>query len=133
MPVTPEHHHTVTPMLCFSDAAAAIDFYTGVFEAPEIFDRQVDADGKVGHAEVLIGDSPLWIVDEFPEYDIHPPDGPSPVQLIVYVPDVDAVFARAIAAGATAYHPPTDMPYGERNGRFDDPFGYRWSIRTRRA
>ncbi|MBT8197359.1 MAG: VOC family protein [Acidimicrobiia bacterium] len=118
-------------MLCVPDAAAAIAFYCEVFDAPEIFDRHVDEAGKVGHAEVLIGDSPVWIVDEYPEYDIHPPRGPAPVQMIVYVPDVDSVFDRAIAAGATVYHPPTDMPYGERNGRFDDPFGYRWSIRMR--
>lgn len=119
-------------MLTFENAAAAIDFYAAVFDAHEIRDRVVDEAGKVAHAEIIIGDAVVWIVDEYPEFDIVAPAtvGGTTVQMIAYVPDVDNVFERAAAAGATIVHPIRDQSYEERSGRFDDPFGYRWSVRT---
>ena len=89
-------------------------------------------DGKVGHAELQFGDSVIMLADEFPDIDFRGPKsiGGTPVTLGVYVPDVDAVFARALAAGAKQLRPVENQFYGDRSGQFEDPFGHRWSVST---
>lgn len=123
---------TLVPYLVVHDAPAAIDWYRQVFDAREVL-RYVDADGKVGHCELAISDAVLYLADEYPDYEALGPRsiGGSPVQLTLQVPDVDAVWARAIAAGADGRRPVTDEPYGDRGGSFVDPFGHRWRIQTR--
>lgn len=89
-------------------------------------------DDKVGHSELLIGDSVVMVADEFPEMDFQSPDtiGGTPVTLSVYVEDVDATFRAAIAAGATELRPVEDQFYGDRSGQFKDPWGHRWNVAT---
>jgi PhnB protein len=127
----PAESHTVGPYLCVDGAAAAIDFYTDVFDASETY-RIPAPDGKIGHAEVKIGDSLVMLSDEYPEMNVRGPKtiGGSPVTLTVFVPDVDATFAKALAAGATEVRPVEDQFYGDRAGQIEDPFGHRWSIHT---
>ena len=121
---------TVTPYLTVGDAAAAIDFYVEVLGAVEDH-RLIDGD-RIGHAEVIIGNSRVALADEYPEYDIVGPAtlGGSPIALMVLVPDVDATYARAIAAGATEVRAPSDQFHGHRNGQFRDPWGHRWTVST---
>ncbi|HEX2728246.1 MAG TPA: VOC family protein, partial [Rubrobacteraceae bacterium] len=113
------------------DAAGAIEFYKQVFEATELF-RQADADGKVRHAEVVIGDSPIMLTDEAPEYGMSGPRamGGSPVSIFLYIEDVDDLFDRAIAAGAEEVEAVKDQPEGDRRGGVRDPFGYTWWLAT---
>ena len=127
----PEGFHTVTPYLVVGDAVGAIEFYKQVFEATELF-RQADADGRVRHAEVVIGDSPIMLTDEAPEFGMSGPRamGGSPVSIFLYVEDVDALFDRAIAAGAEEVEPVRDQPEGDRRGGVKDPFGYVWWLAT---
>lgn len=129
----PEGFHTVTPYMTIKDAASAIDFYKEAFGAKEIF-RWDGPDGKVRHAEVVIGDSPIMLHDEAPEYDMSGPkslDGSPSVHIFLYVEDVDAVFERAIGAGATELIPVEDHPIeGDRRGGVTDPFGHVWHITT---
>lgn len=127
----PEGFHTVTPYLVVGDAAGAIEFYKQVFEATELF-RQADADGKVRHAEVVIGDSPIMLTDEAPEYGMSGPRamGGSPVSIFLYIEDVDDLFDRAIAAGAEEVEAVKDQPEGDRRGGVRDPFGYTWWLAT---
>ena len=127
----PEGYHTATPYLIAQNAAAAIDFYKRAFGATEIF-RYTQDDGRIGHAEIQIGDSRLMLADEFPERGIHSPRhyGGSPVTIMLYVEDVDAIYAQALAAGATVERPLADQPYGDRNGGLFDPFGHRWFVAT---
>jgi PhnB protein len=134
MPVAkpiPDGYHTVSPYLIVSDGAAAIAFYQKVFGAAERM-RLVRPDGKIGHAELEIGGSLIMLADESPTHEALAPGafGGSPVSLHLYVADVDAVFARAIAAGAKEKRPVADQFYGDRNGTFEDPFGHRWHIAT---
>src|ERR1041385_3394290 len=98
----PEGYHTATPYLIVNDAAAAIDFYKAAFGATELF-RMADPSGKVGHAEIKIGDSPIMLADEYPEMKYLGPEslGGTPVSILLYVEDVDALAAQAVAAGAT--------------------------------
>jgi PhnB protein len=127
----PEGYHSVTPYLIFDRAAEAISFYKEALGAIEIM-RMGRPDGRVGHAEIKIGDSPVMLADDLPEQDVLSPKkvGGSPVMLHVYVEDVDAAVARAVAAGAKLIRPVADQFYGDRTGGVEDPFGYRWYIAT---
>ncbi|HET6371675.1 MAG TPA: VOC family protein [Candidatus Polarisedimenticolia bacterium] len=127
----PEGFHTVTPHLIVKGAAAAIDFYKKAFGAEEIH-RMPGPDGSVMHAEIKIGDSRLMINDEFPSYGKLGPKsiGGSPVTLHLYVTDVDALFDRAVKAGAKATMPLADMFWGDRYGQVEDPYGHQWSLGT---
>jgi PhnB protein len=127
----PEGFHTVTPYVTIKGAAGAIEFYEQAFGAEEIF-RWADPDGSIRHAEVVIGDSPIMLTDEAPEFGMSGPQslGDSPVHMFLYVEDVDAVFDRAIAAGATELMPVEDSQDGDRRGGVTDPFGHVWYIAT---
>lgn len=133
MPVkpVPEGYHSVTPYLIVRGGNDAIEFYKTAFGAVELFRFPVPG-GKIGHAEIKIGDSPIMLADEYPEMGHHSPAtiGGSPVSLMIYVEDVDAVFNRAVAAGATVKEPLQDKFYGDRNGSVTDPFGHIWHIAT---
>ncbi|GGC68263.1 VOC family protein [Undibacterium terreum] len=127
----PEGMHSLTPHLVCDDAAKAIEFYKKAFNAVELM-RLPTPDGKLMHAAVRIGDSTLMLVDEFPEWGSLGPKAlkGTPITLHMYVEDVDASFAQAVAAGATAKMPPADMFWGDRYGLVIDPFGHQWSIAT---
>ena len=127
----PEGYARVTPYLIVDGAAAAIDFYKSVLGATERM-RMGGPDGKVGHAELEIGNSVIMLADEHPEIDALGPKtvGGTPVSLMVYVEDVDSVFERAIEAGAQARQPIEDKFYGDRSGSFEDPFGHGWHVAT---
>jgi len=127
----PEGYPTISPGLAVRGAADAIEFYKSVLGATERM-RMPNPDGGVAHAELEIGDSLIMLSDEFPDMDFHAPGkyGGSPVNLNVYVGDVDAVFARAVAAGARAVREPEDQFYGDRSGQFEDPWGHRWNVAT---
>ena len=127
----PDGYHTVTPYLIIKGAAGAIEFYKKAFGATELF-RMTQPDGRVGHAEIKIGNSPLMLADEFPEMGARSPQsfGGSPVSILLYVEDVDAFAGQAIAAGAKVIRPVKDQFYGDRSGSFEDPFGHHWHIAT---
>jgi len=127
----PDGYHSVTPCLVIKNAAAAIEFYKTAFGAIELF-RMPQPDGKIGHAELKIGDSPIMLADEFPELKYVSPQtlGGSPVSLMIYVEDVDTIFKRAILAGASEKKPVQDEFYGDRSGSLIDPFGHVWHIAT---
>ncbi len=127
----PEGYPRVTPYLCIDGAAAAIDFYGTVFGATERF-RMPAPEGKIGHAELQLGDSLIMLSDEWPEMGVRGPKaiGGTPVTISVYVDDVDTVFERAVAGGATALRQVETQFYGDRSGQFEDPFGHRWSVAT---
>ncbi|MCR9200571.1 MAG: VOC family protein [Planctomycetaceae bacterium] len=122
----------VTAYLVVQGAAAAIDFYKNVLGAEETL-RLASPDGAIGHAELLIGGGAVMLADEVPDMDIKAPPtiGGSATGLLVYVDDPDAVFNKAIEAGATEFKPVADQFYGERSGTFDDPFGHRWTVSKR--
>jgi len=126
----PEGYHTLTPYLIVSGAEAAIDFYKQAFGAQELF--RFPFQGKIGHAELQIGDSRFMLADEFPEMGARAPGtiGGSPVGLCLYVENCDAVFEKAVAAGATVERPLKDQFYGDRSGTVRDPFGHQWTIST---
>ena len=127
----PEGYHTLTPYLIVKGAARALDFYAKALGAKELF-RMAEPSGRVGHAEMSIGDSRFMLADEFPERGAVAPPAPGGryVTFLVYVPDVDAAFARAIAAGAKAVRPVQDQFYGDRSGMLEDPFGHQWTLAT---
>ncbi len=127
----PEGYHSVTPYLIVQNAAEAIAFYHQAFGATELF-RLPMPDGKIGHAEIKIGDSPIMLAEEFPDMGCHSPQalGGTPVSLALYVEDVDTVFDRAVFAGAKAERPVQDQFYGDRCGTVVDPFGHKWTIAT---
>jgi PhnB protein len=127
----PDGYPQVVPYLCVDGANAAIDFYGRVFGAKERL-RMPAPGGKVGHAELQIGDSLIMLADEFPDMGVRSPKsiGGTPVTMSMYVEDVDRVFRAAVEAGATALRPPEDQFYGDRAGQFEDPFGHRWSVAT---
>ena len=126
----PDGYPRVTPYLIVDGAAAAIDFYTTVLGAAAHGERMEMPDGKVGHAELSIGDSLIMIADEYPDHGALSPRtvGGSPVTIHLYVEDVDAVFAAALANGAVQTRPVTDEFYGDRIGSFTDPWGHLWSV-----
>ncbi|MDB6169897.1 MAG: glyoxalase [Verrucomicrobia bacterium] len=128
----PEGFHSVTPYLSITGAADALEFYKKAFNAQERF-RMPGPDGKtIGHAEIVIGNSIIMLADEFPGCGSPSPKtlSGSPVGLVVYVEDADAMFHQAVAAGATVFEPLTDKFYGDRSGSVVDPFGYKWSFMT---
>jgi PhnB protein len=127
----PEGYHSVTPYLCAKGAAQAIEFYKKAFSATERM-RIAQPDGRVGHAEIQIGDSVIMLADEFPEMGVRSPQtlGGSPVSIHLYVEDADAMFKQAVAAGAKVKRPIADQFYGDRLGGVEDPFGHTWWIST---
>ncbi len=127
----PDGYHALTPYLVVKGAARAIEFYERAFGATVLF-RMDRPDGRVGHSELRIGDSRLMLADEFPEVGARGPEaiGGSPVTLFLYVEDVDATVARAVAAGARLTRPVENQFYGDRNGGLTDPFGHVWLVAT---
>lgn len=127
----PEGYHSVTPYLIIKGAADAIEFYKKAFGATELF-RFPSPDGKVGHAEIKIGNSPIMLADEYPDMGYKGPQslGGSPVSIMIYVEDVDTIFNQAVTAGATIKEALQDKFYGDRLGTVVDPFGHIWHIST---
>ena len=133
MPVKPipEGYHTLTPYIIVDGAARAIDFYKRAFGATETM-RMPAPNGRIGHAEVRIGNSAIMLADEHPEMGAQGPRHykGSPVSLLLYVTDVDATVKRAVEAGAKIKRPVADQFYGDRTGGLEDPFGHQWWIAT---
>jgi PhnB protein len=127
----PEGYYSVTPYLVINGAAEAIAFYTRAFGGSELFRMDVPG-GKIGHAEMQIGNSRIMLADEHPQMGHVGPKslGGTPVSLLLYVDDVDRVYQQAIDAGATSMRPVEDQFYGDRSGMVTDPFGHIWSIAT---
>jgi PhnB protein len=127
----PEGYHSVLPYLQVRGAAKAIEFYREVFGAQEML-RMPQPDGRVGHAEIRVGDSIVMLADEFPERGIHGPGhyGGAPMTLMMYTEDCDAIYKKAIAAGAKSLREPADQFYGDRMAGIEDPFGFQWYIAT---
>lgn len=130
-PYIPFGYHSVTPYLTVNGAKQAIEFYQAAFGATEVLRLDMPGD-KIGHAEIQIGDSRVMLADEFPEWDSRSPQtiGGTPSSLMIYVEDCDAVYNRAVAAGATPLMPVADQFYGDRSGTLKDPFGHKWTIAT---
>ena len=128
----PPGYHTVTPYLLIQGASDAIAFYVRVFGAEEIT-RLTAPDGRIGHAEIRIGESTIMIADEHPEMDFLGPKsrGGTTVSLLIYVDNSDDTFNAALDAGATELRPMCDQFYGDRSGTVTDPWGHVWSIATR--
>jgi PhnB protein len=126
----PEGYSSITPYLMFEDAKSAIDFYGKAFGAQELF--RMPMGDRIGHAELLIGNSRIMLADEAPQWDSYGPKhyNGSPISLMLYVEDVDAFAKKAVAAGAKVLRPVKDQFYGDRSGTFLDPFGYKWTIGT---
>ncbi len=129
----PAGYEAAIPYLSCRDAAAALEFYRNAFGASELM-RMVQPDGRVGHAEILVGSGRIMIADEFPEMNFLGPHslGGSPVGIHVYVEDVDAFVARAVATGARLVREPADQFYGDRSATIEDPSGHRWFFATHR-
>lgn len=127
----PEGYHSVTPYLIINGAVKALDFYKAAFGAVELF-RMPAPNGRIGHAEMKIGDSPFMLADEMPEMKNFGPQslGGTPVSILIYVKNVDEQFAAAVKAGATVTRPVKDQFYGDRSGTLTDPFGHVWTIAT---
>ncbi|HYH86522.1 MAG TPA: VOC family protein [Pyrinomonadaceae bacterium] len=127
----PEGYHSVTPYIIVNDGARAIEFYKQAFGATELF-RMDAPGGKIGHAEIRIGDSNIMLADEHPEMNARSPQtiGGSPVSLMLYVADVDATVGKAIEAGAKLTRPVANQFYGDRTGGIEDPFGHAWYVAT---
>ena len=121
--------HELYAYLCVRDAGAAMDYYTRVFGARELF-RLTEPGGRVGHAELDFDGHTLMLCEEYPEMGVRSPEGfgGTPVTLHLHVDDADALLARAVAAGGTLERPAQDHFYGERSGTVRDPFGHRWLI-----
>jgi PhnB protein len=127
----PEGYHALNPYLAVDDATQAIDFYKRAFGAKERF-RMPGPDGKIGHAELEIGDSVVMLSDPFPQSTVKPPKelGGTTTGIFTYVEDVDAVVQQAVDSGASLTMPPEDMFWGDRFGTVTDPFGHVWQIAT---
>jgi|SRR5690606_39206069 len=125
----PEGYHTLTPYLVIKGAAKAIDYYTAVFGAKELF-RMPSSDGKIMHAELQIGSSRVMLADEMGEWKGPDSLQGSPVSMMIYVEDVDQVFERAVKAGASTIRPVENQFWGDRMGVLKDPFGHIWSVAT---
>ncbi len=126
----PEGYHSISPSLTCKNAASAIDFYKSVFGAVEIM-RMPGPNGIIMHAELRIGDSIMFINDEIPGMSSAPSgESINPVYLFLYTEDVDSVFSRAVAADCKVTMPVANMFWGDRYGKFDDPFGHSWGVAT---
>ncbi|MFJ5546625.1 VOC family protein [Streptomyces sp. NPDC093225] len=127
----PEGYASLAPYLCVDGAAAAIDFYVAVFGATERM-RMPAPDGRIGHAELELGDSVVMLADEYPDMGFRSPRsiGGTAVTLHLYVTDADDVVARALARGATQLRAVENQFYGDRSGQIEDPFGHRWNVAT---
>jgi len=127
----PDGYHTVTPYLVITNAGKAIEFYKEAFGATECM-RLATPDGKVMHAEIKIGDSPIMLCDECPDWNALSPQtiGGTSVSIMLYVEDVDAVVNRAVVAGAKVLMSVEDQFWGDRMGTVSYPFGHKWSIAT---
>jgi len=126
----PDGYHSLTPYLVIDGAAAAMEYYKKAFGATELF--RMEHGGKIGHAEMKIGNSPLMLADSFAEQGQKDPKtlGGSPVGLMIYVDDVDTIYPQAIAAGGKEVKPLQDQFYGDRSGTLTDPFGHVWTVAT---
>jgi len=130
IPTRPEGYHSVTPYLVCDGAAQAIEFYARAFGATELF--RLPMGDKVGHAEIMIGDSHVMLSDEWPDMNLRGPKsrgGPT-ASLMLYVDNVDAMFERAVAAGATVERGVENQFWGDRTGTVVDPYGHRWMLAT---
>ena len=127
----PAGYHSVTPYMALRDAAGALDFYRRAFGAELVMKLDMP-DGKIAHAEMRIGDSIVMMSEENEEWGNKSPQslGGSPMFLMIYLPHVDAAFAKALAAGATQVRPVEDQFYGDRTGTLKDPYGYQWTLGT---
>lgn len=127
----PDGYHTVTPYLAVDDAAAAIEYYKKAFGAKER-ERMDGPDGKIGHAELEIGDSLVMLSDPFPQGSTRPPSelGGTSASVFLYVDDVDSVVQKAVDSGASVTMEVADQFWGDRFGTITDPFGHVWSIAT---
>jgi PhnB protein len=127
----PEGYHSITPYLVIKNCSAAIDYYVKAFGAREVV-RMDAPGGKIGHAELMFGNSYVMMADEHPDQGHIGPEtvGGTPVGLMFYVDDVDAVFNRAVENGATVTEPLENKFYGDRSGSIKDPFGHKWMIST---
>ncbi len=127
----PDGYHSVQPYLVLKNCAEAIAFYTKAFGAKEKL-RMPDPQGRISHAEIEIGDSTIMMADEAPQMDALSVEhfGGSPISLLIYTENCDAIYGQALAAGATSLREPADQPYGDRMSGVKDPFGYRWWIAT---
>jgi PhnB protein len=128
----PEGYHTATPYLYIRGAAEAIAFYKKAFGAVEAMPPMTGPDGKIGHAEIMIGNSHIMLADESPDMGSRSPQtlGGTPIGILLYLPDCDATTKRAVAAGAKIEREPSDQFYGDRASTINDPFGFRWDIHT---
>ena len=131
VPFQPPGYHSVTPYMTLRDAGSALDFYARAFGAEVVMKLDMP-DGKVAHAEIRIGDSIVMLSEENAEWGNLSPLalGGSPVHLMIYVPDADPAFARALAAGAEQVRPVENQFYGDRSGTVKDPYGYQWTLAT---
>ncbi|HXW75680.1 MAG TPA: VOC family protein [Steroidobacteraceae bacterium] len=127
----PDGYRTATPYLIVKGAADAIEFYQRAFGATEML-RMADPQGRVGHAEIKIGDSVIMLADEHPAMGYRGPRslGGSSVSILLYLEDVDSVFERAVKAGAKPQRPVANQFYGDRSGTLEDPFGHVWTVAT---
>ena len=126
----PDGYHSVTPYLIIDGASNAIDYYKKAFNATELF--RMEHQGKIGHAELKIGDSPIMLADEQPALGYRAPTalGGTPVSLMIYVEDVDTIYKQAISAGGKELKPLQDQFYGDRSGTLTDPYGHVWTVAT---
>lgn len=133
MPVQPipDGYHTATPYMIVDGAGEAIAFYEKAFGATELM-RMPGPDGKIGHAEIQIGDSRIMMSDEYPDMGFRGPKslGGAGINMMLYVEDCDTLFAQALAAGGKELRPLADQFYGDRSGTLEDPFGHVWTIST---
>jgi len=127
----PAGHHTVAPYLAIKNAVSALEFYKKAFGAIETY-KLIVPDGRLGHAEIRLGNSLIMLSDEFPECGGKAPEslGGSPVSIHLYVEDVDAFVKKAVAAGARELKPVADQFYGDRSGQLQDPYGHLWWVAT---
>jgi PhnB protein len=126
----PQGYHSLTPALTCKDAARAIDFYKEAFGATEVM-RMAGPGGGIGHAELRIGDSVIFVSDEFPGMSAAPAPGALPSSYVfLYTADVDATVNKAVSAGASLAMPVTNMFWGDRYGKVTDPFGHSWGVAT---
>ncbi|MCI0446559.1 VOC family protein [bacterium] len=127
----PEGYHTVTPYLALHDAKGALEFYKKAFKAEERM--RFEHEGKIGHAELQIGDSVVMLSDEYPEMGVKSPKtfGGSPITLYLYVQDVDSFVDHAVKNGARVQRPIENQFYGDRTGTIEDPYGHIWHVSTK--